>query len=70
MLPYSGTFAKLGKFNDDGFRLHVEQQGGPLGGRRIEFVQVDDELCARLHRLARHKSTPASRITLSNSHHA
>jgi branched-chain amino acid transport system substrate-binding protein len=43
MLPYSGTFAKLGKFIDDGFRLQVEQQGGSLGGRRIEFVQVDDE---------------------------
>ena len=27
MLPYSGTFAKLGKFVDDGFRLYVEQQG-------------------------------------------
>jgi branched-chain amino acid transport system substrate-binding protein len=43
MLPYSGTFAKLGKFIDDGFRLYVEHQGGSLGGRRIEFVQVDDE---------------------------
>lgn len=43
MLPYSGTFAKLGKFIDDGFRLYVEQNGGALGGRRIEFVQVDDE---------------------------
>ena len=43
MLPYSGTFAKLGKFIDDGLRLYVEQQGGALGGRRIEFVQVDDE---------------------------
>ena len=43
MLPYSGTFAKLGKFVDDGFRLYVEKQGGSLGGRRIEFVQVDDE---------------------------
>lgn len=43
MLPYSGTFAKLGKFIDDGFRLHVERQGGSLGGRRIEFVRVDDE---------------------------
>jgi branched-chain amino acid transport system substrate-binding protein len=43
MLPYSGTFAKLGKFIDDGFRLYVEQNGGSLGGRRVEFVQVDDE---------------------------
>jgi branched-chain amino acid transport system substrate-binding protein len=43
MLPYSGTFAKLGKYIDDGFRLHVEQNGGMLGGRRVEYVQVDDE---------------------------
>jgi branched-chain amino acid transport system substrate-binding protein len=43
MLPYSGTFAKLGKFIDDGFRLYVEQQGGKLGGREVTFVQVDDE---------------------------
>ena len=43
MLPYSGTFAKLGKFVDDGFRLYVEQQGGKLGGRPVTFVQVDDE---------------------------
>lgn len=43
MLPYSGTFAKLGKFIDDGFRLYVEQRGGSLGGRKIEIVQIDDE---------------------------
>ncbi|MGL5734170.1 MAG: ABC transporter substrate-binding protein [Beijerinckiaceae bacterium] len=43
MLPSSGTFAKLGKFIDDGFRLYVEQNAGAFGGRRIEFVQVDDE---------------------------
>ena len=33
MLPYTGTFAKLGKFIDDAFRLKVEQNGGKLGGR-------------------------------------
>ncbi len=43
MLPYTGTYAKLGKFIDDGFRLYVEQKGGKLGGREIAFVQVDDE---------------------------
>lgn len=43
MLPYTGTYAKLGKFIDDGFRLYVEQKGGKLGGRPITFVQVDDE---------------------------
>jgi branched-chain amino acid transport system substrate-binding protein len=43
MLPYTGTYAKLGQFIDDGFRLYVEQKGGKLGGRAISFVQVDDE---------------------------
>jgi branched-chain amino acid transport system substrate-binding protein len=43
MLPYTGTFAKLGKFIDEGFRLYVEQKGGKLGGRAVTFVQVDDE---------------------------
>lgn len=43
MLPYTGTFAKLGQFIDAGFRLYVEQKGGKLGGREITFVQVDDE---------------------------
>jgi len=43
MLPYTGTFAKLGQFIDNGFRLYVEQKGGMLGGRQVAFVQVDDE---------------------------
>src|ERR1700681_4462981 len=43
MLPYTGTYAKLGQFIDDGFKLYVEQKGGKLGGRVISFVQVDDE---------------------------
>jgi branched-chain amino acid transport system substrate-binding protein len=43
MLPYTGTFAKLGQFIDDGFKLYVAQKGGKLGGREIVFVQVDDE---------------------------
>ncbi len=43
MLPYTGTFAKLGQFIDDGFKLYIEQKGGKLGGREIVFVQVDDE---------------------------
>ncbi|HWL30736.1 MAG TPA: ABC transporter substrate-binding protein [Xanthobacteraceae bacterium] len=43
MLPYTGTYAKLGQFIDEGFRLYVQQKGGKLGGREIAFVQVDDE---------------------------
>jgi branched-chain amino acid transport system substrate-binding protein len=43
MLPYTGTFAALGTAIENGFRLYVQEQGGKLGGREIEFVKVDDE---------------------------
>jgi len=43
MLPYTGTYAKLGQYIDQGFRLAIEQQGGKLGGREITYVTVDDE---------------------------
>ena len=43
MLPYTGTFAALGTAIENGFRLYVDEQGGKLGGRTIEFVKVDDE---------------------------
>ncbi len=43
MLPYTGTFAALGTAIENGFRLHVSEQGGKLGGREVEFFKVDDE---------------------------
>jgi branched-chain amino acid transport system substrate-binding protein len=43
MLPYTGTFAALGAAIENGFKLHVTEQGGKLGGREIEFFKVDDE---------------------------
>ena len=43
MLPASGTFASLGTAIENGFRLLVNEQGGKLSGREIEFVKVDDE---------------------------
>jgi branched-chain amino acid transport system substrate-binding protein len=43
MLPATGTFAALGTAIENGFRLYVNEQGGKLGGREIEFVKVDDE---------------------------
>lgn len=43
MLPATGTFASLGTAIENGFRLHVAEQGGKLSGREIEFVKVDDE---------------------------
>ncbi len=43
MLPYTGTYAALGAAIENGFRLYVQEQGGKLSGREIEFVKVDDE---------------------------
>lgn len=43
MLPATGTFAALGTAIENGFRLHLAEQGGKLGGREVEFFKVDDE---------------------------
>ena len=43
MLPATGTYAALGTAIDNGFRLYVNEQGGKIGGREIEYVRVDDE---------------------------
>lgn len=43
MLPATGTFAALGTAIENGFRLYVNEQGGKLGGREVEYVKVDDE---------------------------
>jgi branched-chain amino acid transport system substrate-binding protein len=43
MLPYTGTFAQLGIAIENGFRLALQESGGKLGGRDVEFFKVDDE---------------------------
>ena len=43
MLPYTGTYAALGKNIDDALRLAIAEAGGKLGGREIEYAVVDDE---------------------------
>jgi branched-chain amino acid transport system substrate-binding protein len=43
MLPYTGTYAPLAKAIDNAFRMYVDEKGGKLGGRAIQYVQVDDE---------------------------
>ncbi|MEO8921596.1 MAG: ABC transporter substrate-binding protein [Caldimonas sp.] len=43
MLPYSGTYAALGTAIENGFKLYVQEQGGKLGGRDIQYFKVDDE---------------------------
>ena len=41
MLPYTGTFAQLGVAIENGFRLAINEQGGKLGGREIDYFKVD-----------------------------
>jgi len=43
MLPYTGTYAALGTAIENGFRMYVQEQGGRLGGREVEYFKVDDE---------------------------
>ena len=43
MLPYTGTYAQLGVAIENGFRMAINEQGGKLGGREIEYFKVDDE---------------------------
>jgi branched-chain amino acid transport system substrate-binding protein len=43
MLPYTGTYSQLGIAIENGLKLALEQAGGKLGGREVEFFKVDDE---------------------------
>ena len=43
MLPYTGTFAPLGVAIENAFRMALDEQGGKLAGREIEWFKVDDE---------------------------
>ena len=43
MLPATGTFAALGTMIESGFKLYVQEQGGKLAGREIQYFKVDDE---------------------------
>jgi branched-chain amino acid transport system substrate-binding protein len=43
MLPYTGTFAALGNAIENGFRQHVNELGGKIAGREVEYFKVDDE---------------------------
>lgn len=43
MLPYTGTYAALGKNIDEALRLAINEKGGKLGGRDVEYVVLDDE---------------------------
>jgi branched-chain amino acid transport system substrate-binding protein len=43
MLPYTGTFGQIGVGIENGFRMALNEKGGTLGGREIEWFKVDDE---------------------------
>ncbi|WP_207061364.1 ABC transporter substrate-binding protein [Motiliproteus sp. SC1-56] len=43
LLPYTGTYAKLGNNIKDALALRIEQSGGKMGGREVEFVSIDSE---------------------------
>lgn len=43
MLPATGTYADLGNMIESGFKLYVNEQGGKLAGRDIQYFKVDDE---------------------------
>jgi branched-chain amino acid transport system substrate-binding protein len=43
MLPYSGTYSAIGIAIANGFKLAVNENGGKIAGREIEYVILDDE---------------------------
>lgn len=43
MLPYSGTFAKLGENITIAVEMLIAEKGGKLGGREVQIVKLDDE---------------------------
>jgi branched-chain amino acid transport system substrate-binding protein len=43
MLPYTGTYAALGTSITNAFKLAIDEKGGKVGGRDVEYFTVDDE---------------------------
>ncbi|HET6598532.1 MAG TPA: ABC transporter substrate-binding protein [Burkholderiaceae bacterium] len=43
MLPYTGTYARLGEAITNGFKLYVDQHGGKVGGLKVQYFAVDAE---------------------------
>lgn len=41
VLPYSGTYSLLGESITNGFKLHVDQNDGKIGGQDVEYVRKD-----------------------------
>ncbi|HVZ43753.1 MAG TPA: ABC transporter substrate-binding protein [Ramlibacter sp.] len=43
MLPYTGAYAPLGVAIENGVRMALNEKGGKLGGREIDWFKLDDE---------------------------
>ena len=43
VLPFSGTYSMLGESIVNGFKMHVEENDGKIGGSEVEYVQKDTE---------------------------
>ncbi|RUR45126.1 ABC transporter substrate-binding protein [Vreelandella populi] len=43
MLPYTGTYSALGEAITNGLKLAIDQNSGQLGGRSVEYVELDSE---------------------------
>ena len=43
MLPATGTYAALGTAIENGFKLYVQENGGKIGGKPVQYFTVDDE---------------------------
>ena len=41
ILPYTGQFADGAKQLDDGIKLYVQQHGGSVAGKKLEFIRKD-----------------------------
>jgi len=44
LLPYSGTYAMLGNSITNAMKMRIDQAGGRMGGRPIDYVAVDSEM--------------------------
>jgi len=44
LLPYSGTYAMLGNSITNAMKMRIEQAGGRMGGRPVEYVALDSEM--------------------------
>ena len=44
LLPFTGTYAKLGSNIIDAMKMRIAQNGDKLGGRQVEYKVIDSEM--------------------------